>query len=130
VKRHSVYLRNGCTLPDRLNRLLEPLGDYWAMVKEIPAPVFDTMIRRAGWHFIWMQGSCSRRGFGLTQEDAAHRALARALRGVAKNFDAAELDFILVTKCSALHIANVKLQPRQIQFSASLDIARQTVPAR
>lgn len=128
MKLHSVFLRSGCILPDRLDPLREPLGGEWTLVEEITAPVFDTMIRQAGWHFMWMQGSCSRRGFGLTEEEAKHRALARALKGITRLFNAAELDSVRVTKCSGFHIANVTLQPRQIQQHTSLDIADERHP--
>ncbi len=66
MKRHSVFLRKGCVLPGRLDPLREPFGDNWMLVEEITASIFDTMIRQAGWHSMWMPGSCSRRGFGLT----------------------------------------------------------------
>ena len=82
MRSHSVFLRTECILPERLKPLLKVVGDNWNLVEEITAPVFDTMIRQAGWHFTWMQGPCSRRGFAFTQEAATLRALARALRGI------------------------------------------------
>jgi hypothetical protein len=134
VKPHSVFLRKGCILSDRFKPLREPCGDNWTLVEEITAPVFDTMIRQAGWHFMWMQGSCSRRGLGLTPEEATQRALARALKGVARRFNAAELDSVQVTKYPGFYVAKVTLQPRHIQQHTSLDIADerhpQAVPAR
>ena len=92
-------------------------------MEEIPALVFDTMIRQAGWHFMWLQGACSRRGFGSTQEVATQRALVRALRGVSRRFNAAELDAVHISKYPGFQIANVTVQPRQIQRHASLSIA-------
>jgi hypothetical protein len=115
VKLHSVFLRNGCALPGRLDPLREPCGDHWTHLEEIAAPVFDTMIRQAGWHFMWLQGSCTRKGFGFTAEKATGRALARALNGVTKRFNAAELDSVQVTKYPGFHIANVTMHSRQIQ---------------
>ncbi len=105
-----------------MDPLREPLGDNWTLVEEITSRVFDTMIRHAGWHFMWMQGSSSRRGFGLTQELATHRALMRALKGVRRRFNAAELDSVRITKYLGFQIANVTVQPRQIQQHTSLDI--------
>jgi hypothetical protein len=122
VKLHSVFLRKRCILPDRLDPLQEPIGDNWTRVEELTSSILDRMIRQAGWHFMWMQGTCSRRGFGLTQESAADRALASALKGIARRFNAAELDSVLVTKYPGFHIAKVTLQPRQIQQHTSLDI--------
>ena len=74
----------------------EPVGEHWTLVEEITAPVFDTMIRQQGWHFLWMHRPSRRRGFGLTREEATERALTGALKGVAKRFNAAELDSVQV----------------------------------
>ena len=123
VKPHSVFLRKECILPDRLDPLREPVGENWTLVEEITAPVFDTMIRQMGWHFEWVDRPCRRRGFGLTEEDAARRALARALRGVARRFNAAELVTVQAKKVLGFHTAHVTLQPRQIQQYTWLEIA-------
>lgn len=130
---HSVFLRSGCILPDRLDPRLQPIGEQWSVVEEIPALVFDTMIRQAGWHFMWLQEACTRRGIGLTEETAIRRALSGALKGVSKRFNAAELDSIQVTRYPGFQIANVTVQTLQIQRHASLNIAAgqhpQPVPA-
>ena len=34
---HSVFLRNQCVLPDRLDPLREPCGEHWTLVEEITA---------------------------------------------------------------------------------------------
>jgi hypothetical protein len=128
VKLQSVFLRIGCVLPNHLDPLQEPVGDSWMVVKEIPARVFDTMIRQAGWHFLWMHGTCSRRGFGITPEEATQRALGHALKKLTKRFNAAELGSVQVTKYPGFHIANVTLRPRQIQQHTSLDMADQRHP--
>jgi hypothetical protein len=121
LKLHSVFLRNECILPKRLDPLREPVGDGWMRVEEIPASVFDTMIRQAGWHFMWILRPSARRGFGITQDAATRRALIGALRGVASRFNAAELDSIRISKYPGFYIANVILQSRQIQEHTSLD---------
>lgn len=134
MTQHSIFLRSGCILPDHLDLLREPFGESWTHIEEIESPAFDAMIRRAGWHFMWIQGPCSRRGFGLTEERAIHRALARALKSVARRFNAAEFDSLQITKCPGFYIANVTMEPRQIQQNTSLDVAYeghpQAVPAR
>ena len=121
MKLHSIFLRNECILPKRLDPLREPVGDGWMRVEEIPASVFDTMIRQAGWHFMWILRPSARRGFGITQDAATRRALISALRGVASRFNAAELDSIRISKYPGFYIANVILQSRQIQEHTSLD---------
>lgn len=121
MKPHSVFLRKGCILPDRLDPLREPCGDNWTIVEEITAPVLDTMIRQKGWHFVWIAGSCSRKGFGLTKENAAQRALARALAGIERRFNAAELESIQLTTFLGLRVAKVTLQARQVTENSWLD---------
>jgi hypothetical protein len=121
VKLHSVFLRKECILPDRLDLASEPVGISWVRVEAILAPVFDTMIRQAGWHFMWVLPPCARRGIGTTSDAATGRALTRALRGVGHRFNAAELDSVHVTNYPGFYIANVTLQSRQIQQHTSLD---------
>jgi hypothetical protein len=120
VKRHSVFLRKGCILPNPLDPLREPIGDNWTLVEDLPALVLDTMIRQAGWHFMWLQGSCARRAVGFTPQNATDRALGYALNGIARRFNAAELDSVEIAKFLGFHIATVTVQPRQIQAKASL----------
>ncbi len=133
MKPRSVYLRGGCILPGALDPLLESVGDDWNLVQEIASPVFDTMIRQAGWHFVWLLDSCCRRGFGRSPEEASRRALSRALKGIVRRFNGAELDSVEVRKYPGFYGAKVTLQPRQIQEQASLEVSaeipRQTVSA-
>jgi len=84
-------------------------------------PVFDTMIRQAGWHFMWILDSCVRSAFGSSRESASTRALTHALDGIAVRFNAAELESVQDTKCFGFHVATVTLQPRQVQQQTSLD---------
>ncbi len=125
---HSVFLRRDCILPERLDPLTEPVGESWTLVEEITAPVLDTMIRRMGWHFLWVDRPCSRKGFGTTDEGAFQRALTHALRAVARRFNAAELVSIQVNRSLGLHTAIVTVQPRQIQQYSWLDIAGEMHP--
>jgi hypothetical protein len=78
-------------------------------------------VRQAGWHFMWLQGASSRRGFGTTQDEAMARALVRALGGISRRFNAAELDAVRVKQFLGFYIANVTVQPRHIQQNASLE---------
>jgi hypothetical protein len=128
VKLHSLLLREECILPDRLNPLRARVCTNWTLVEEIPVMVFDTMVRQYGWHFMWLQGASSRRGFGTTYEEATDRALVRALSGIPKRFNAAEFDAIQVSKYLGFYIANVTVQPRHIQKDASLEQAHDEHP--
>ncbi len=107
-------------LPNRLDLLRKPIGDNWTIVEDLPALVFDTLICQIGWNFMWLRGSCARKGFGMTRQDATHRALVYALNGIARQFNAAELDSVLVANCLGFHIATVTVEPRHIQEEASL----------
>jgi hypothetical protein len=128
VKLHSVFLRSSCVLPHSLDPLREPFGENWTHVEEIAAPDLDRMIRQAGWHFIMVSGAFFRRGFARTQEEAIHRALARALKAVARRCNAAEFNSVQVTEFAGFHIANVIVQPRQIRQYTSLDVSDERHP--
>jgi hypothetical protein len=134
VKPQSVYLRKGCILPERLDPLRESVSEGWTLLEEILAPVFDTMIRRMGWHFLSMHRPYTRKGFGFTQADATKRALERALNHLARQYNAAELVSLDGRRFPGFHIARVTLQPRQIQQFTSLEIdadwQRMIVPTR
>lgn len=117
MKPHSVFLRKGCVLPSRLDPVRIPFGDNWKLVEETTAPIFDAMIRQAGWHSIWMPGSCVRRGFGLTPENATDRALTRALNAVPRQFNAAELNSIFVARYPGFWVASVTLHSREVMQS-------------
>ena len=123
MKPHSVFLRKDCVLPEPLDPLTEPAGENWTRVEEIPAAVFDTMIRQKGWHFLWVDRPRKRKGLGLTEKGAAKRALALALKGVERRFNAAELIDAQATKYPGFYVASVTLQPRQIQQYTWLEIA-------
>lgn len=83
---------------------------------------------------MWLRDTCSRRGIGLTEEEAIRRALSRALKGVSKRFNAAKLDSLQIRQYPGFLIANVAVQTVQIQRHASLNIATgqlpQPIPAR
>jgi hypothetical protein len=122
VTPHSIFLRYGCALPDNVDPLKEPFCDDWAHVVRIDATSLDGMIRRAGWHFMWVSKSCSRRGYGLTEETATQRALDRSLKGIAKRFNAAEFDSRRLMRFLGFYIANATVEARQIQQNTALDI--------
>ena len=128
MRLHSIFLRKECILPDHLDPLRESFGQNWMLVNEISAAVFDKMIRQTGWHFIWMAGSCSRRGFGRTREQAIDRALARALRAVNKLCNAAELYSVQVEEYPGFRVANVTVQRHRIQQKTALDVTDEGPP--
>jgi hypothetical protein len=122
VNPHSLFLRKGCILPNQLDPLHQPIDDDWTVVQDIGAPFFDTVIRQAGWHFMWIQDSCAGRGFGRTAKSATVRALSHALRGIAREFNAAELDSVQLAKFAGFYAATAILQARQIQQETLLAV--------
>jgi hypothetical protein len=125
---HSIFLRSGCMLPDRVDPPRGPFCDNWAHVEKIEASDFDVMIRKAGWHFMWVQGSCTRSGYAQSEENAIHRALASALRGINKRFNAAEFDSLRISRYPGFYVANVTMEARQIQQNTSLDVIVESHP--
>ncbi len=125
---HSVFLRNKCILPAPLDPLTEPVGEHWSRVEEITAPVFETMIRQRGWHFMPVDNLCTRKGLGLTEDAAIERALLRTLNRIAERFNAAEFIAVGATKYPGFYIASVTLQPRQLQQYTWLEIAGDWLP--
>jgi hypothetical protein len=120
---HSVFLRKSCVLPEPLDPLTEPIGEHWMRVEEIAAPVFETMIRQKGWHFMPVDNLCKRKAFGFSENAAFERALMRTLNRVAGRFNAAELVSIETRKHLGIYFASVTLQPRQLQHYTWLEIA-------
>lgn len=123
MKLHTVFLRDGCVLPDRFELCTEPFCKGWAEAIGMLASEVDASIRNASWHFMWMTDSYSSRGIGRTPETAIHRALVSALNDVKGRFNAAELGSLQITNCMGLRIAKVTLHARHIQKHASLDSA-------
>jgi len=135
MKRHSVFLRKGCDMPPHFDLAQQPCAEGWMLLEEIEAPVLDTMIRHAGWHFVCLQPPYSRSGVGLSRDEAVHQALARALKNLKMSFNAAELESIQVSSYPpSFHVAKVTLQSRHIQQHTCLEMALEyearIVPAR
>jgi hypothetical protein len=126
VKRHTVFLREECKLPDRFDLRQEPFCKGWAEATEVLASELDPGIRNAGWHFMWLTDSHSSRGMGGTPESAMRRALVRALGQVKRRFNAAELSSFQITNCLGLRMAKVTLDARHIQKHTSLDSAEES----
>jgi|SRR5277367_677260 len=121
MKLHTVFLRQGCILPDQSDLCQIPFCEGWTEAKGTFVTELDFGIRGAGWHFMWIAGSHSARALGSTPDAAIHRALVRALTAVKERFNAAELDSMQIRSFLGLHWARVTLHTRHIQKQASLD---------
>lgn len=106
--------------------LIEPFREGWTHVERFESRTFDSMIRQAKWHFMWVQESYSQRGFGTTEETAIHRALERALKSVSMRFNAAEFDSLQISRFPGFYIANVTMHARHIQQNTSLEMATES----
>jgi hypothetical protein len=123
VKLHTVFLREGCTLPEQFDLRQAPFCKGWTEANETLVTQLDFGIRGASWHFMWIAGSHSSRGLGRTQETAVHKALVRALGQVMERFNAAEFGSMTVTSFLGFTMARVTIHARHIQKHASLDRA-------
>ncbi|MFZ0337939.1 MAG: hypothetical protein WAL45_07900 [Terracidiphilus sp.] len=121
MKINTVFLRDECALPGQFDLLQKPFSRGWAEAIGTEASELDTAVRGAGWHFMWVADSYSSQALGRTAETAIHRALVRALPGVNKRFNAAELDSVRITNFPGFRMARVTVQARQIQSQASLN---------
>ncbi len=124
MKLHAIFLREGCTLPDRFVLRQERFCRNWTKVEDLTALALDARIRRVGWHFMWLLGSCCRRGCGWTRDGAVHQALERALNKTSEQYNASELDSVVVKKYPGFFIAKVILHPCVIQHQTSLETPR------
>jgi hypothetical protein len=121
MKINSIFLRDGCILPNTFTLRQVPFSKGWAEAMGTVAMELDAAIRSVGWHFMWLADSHSSQALGRTAESAIHRALARTLPAVRGRFNAAELDSVQVTSFAGLHLARVTVNARQIQRQASLN---------
>ena len=120
---HSIFVRSTCTFLRDAGVLEKPFGGDWAHVEQMESGAFDAMIRRAKWHFMWVHGSYSQRGFGTTEETAIRRALERALESVSTRFNVAEFDSLQISRFPGFYIANVRMNARQILQNTRLKIS-------
>lgn len=118
----AIYLRAGCTLPTGLNLRQVPFDNAWMFVENTAPATLDFAVRDAGWHFMWIESSCSRLGCGRTDEAATHRAITRALSQSPERFNAAELGNVRVSRYLGLRVAKATLHARHIQQNASLGL--------
>jgi hypothetical protein len=122
VKQHSIFLRTGCLLPDGLDLIQQGFDETWSSAGDTVASALDLRIRKAGWHFMWLEGTYSRHGFGRTAKSAISRAITLALNEVKDRFNAAELGSVRVSRYPGFQVAKVTIHARQVQQQASLSL--------
>jgi hypothetical protein len=62
MRQHSMFLRTSCLLPDGLDLIQEQFGEAWMSVGDTIAFALDVRVRKAGWHFMWLEDAYSRYG--------------------------------------------------------------------
>lgn len=60
----------------------------------------------------------------MTKEDAIHRAIARALRGIGRQFNGAEFDALRIMRFAGFYVADATMHARHIQENTSLELAQ------
>lgn len=91
-------------------------------VEASTASVIDTVIRQAGWHFVWLVESGAGMAVGLSEEAASKHAAVLALNRISIRFNAAELGHVRVSRYPGFYVAKVMLHTRQIQQRTSLEL--------
>lgn len=111
----AIFFRVGSLLPQALHLKQKRFGKRWMVAEDAAPAQLDRAVRNAGWHFLWIDSACSRRGYGRTDEAAAYHAIARALSHTEARFNAAELGSVRVSRYLGLRIAKATLHTRHIQ---------------
>jgi hypothetical protein len=121
MNQHAMFLRAGIVLPNPFDLRQVPFCAGWTEATDNLVGELDARVRKAGWHFVWIEGSHSSRSFGRSPETAIHWALVRALKKVKGRFNAAELGSFELTSLPGFQMAKVTIHARQIQEETSLD---------
>jgi hypothetical protein len=117
-----MFLRTECVLPGGLDLTQKQFCKAWMSVEDTTSTVLDQKVRNAGWHFMWLEGACSRFSFGRTATSAIDKAVAGALGKIQGRFNAAELVSTKVSKYPGFQIARITLHTRHIQQQAFLSL--------
>jgi hypothetical protein len=120
VKPTTMFLRDGCLLPEGFRLKQERFNRSWMLAGDISAAGLDLILRSSGWHFMWILSACSRSGCGKTEASAVSRATARALHQISDRFNAAEVDSVRVSIWPGFRTARVTAHARKIQEQDSL----------
>ena len=121
MKLHTMFLHPGCILPDSLKLEQKQFNKTWMSTEDIGSAALDVAIRKAGWHFIWIESASSGLGCGTSEAVAIDRATSRALRHSSGRFNAAEVVSMRVSTYLGISFARVTVRARQIQEQAQLN---------
>jgi hypothetical protein len=123
ITERTMLLRGSTALPDDLKLATVEFGEGWNLVRSGDAPWLDKQVRNCGWHFIWIAEKSQKGGVGQTVRKATAIALKLALRSIGKQYNAAEVENIRLTKYPWFYLASVRIYPYNIQQSANLSLS-------
>jgi hypothetical protein len=121
-KPESIFIRDPFVSPPGVS-VETHTGEHdgWLEVSQKEQLSLDLKIRDAGWHFMWLTGPISRRGFGWSFAAARSHSIRRSLSVVNPFYNVAEIGKANGFSALGLHISRVTLHARQIQAGAELD---------
>ena len=123
----TMLLREGAELPDGLKLVTEEFREGWNLVRSGDAHCLYRKVRRRRWHLLRIEEGSLRSGVGKESQEAIACALNLALRRVGARFNAAEVEHIELKQYPWFFIAKVRVYPYQIQQSAVLSAANESV---
>ena len=126
MKLHTMFLRTKCVLPAELKLTQTRFNDAWISAEEITSATLDLLVRRHGWHFMWIEAASSGFGFGRTEGAAANNAITRALHRTSGKYNASELVSLRASRHFGFRFARVTMHARQIQEQTALSAMDRT----
>ncbi len=123
----TMLLREGAELPDGLKLVTEEFREGWNLVRSGDAHCLYRKVRRRRWHLLRIEEGSLRSGVGKESQEAIACALNLALRRVGARFNAAEVEHIELKQYPWFFIAKVRVYPYQIQQSAVLSAANESM---
>jgi hypothetical protein len=122
VKLHTMFLRQECPLPAGLRLTKKQFDKGWVSAEDITSSGLDWAVRRAGWHFIWVEMAVSGVGCSRTESIAENHAIARGLSRIRNEFNGGELISMRASKRLGFWIVRVTMHARQIQQQTALSV--------
>ncbi len=121
-----MFLRRECLLPNGLRLTKKQFDKGWTSAEDITSTALDLAVRRAGWHFMWVEMTASGLGCSRTEASAENHAIARGLGRISSEFNAGELISMRASKCLGFWIVRVMMHARQIQQQSALNTVDRT----
>jgi len=122
ITESNMLLRTPLALPEDLGVATETFREGWQFVRTANAKKMKQKIKARGWNFIRIGDGSLRSGVGDTSQEAIASALRLALLRVGKQFSAAEVEHIEISRYPWFFLARVRVYPYWIQQSEDLPL--------